>query len=123
MIKSLLFCAALLVAGTSSAIASDYPSRPVRLIVNFPPAGPLDLEARAIAQHAGKLLGQTVVDVNIVVAAAAIGLATTLMVTIGVMLGRALGSVAGKRAEILGGMALMGIGAAILYEHLNAAAA
>ncbi|MEB3095944.1 tripartite tricarboxylate transporter substrate binding protein [Achromobacter sp. D10] len=64
MIKSLLFCAALLVAGTSSAIASDYPSRPVRLIVNFPPAGPLDLEARALAQHAGKLLGQTVVVEN-----------------------------------------------------------
>ncbi|CAB3951300.1 putative manganese efflux pump MntP [Achromobacter insolitus] len=68
-------------------------------------------------------VGLAFVDVNIVVAAAAIGLATTLMVTIGVMLGRVLGSVAGKRAEILGGMALMSIGAAILYEHLNAAAA
>ncbi|KAG1242568.1 hypothetical protein G6F68_016130 [Rhizopus microsporus] len=45
------------------------------------------------------------------------------MVTIGVMLGRALGSVAGKRAEVLGGIALIGIGSLILYEHLTAAAA
>lgn len=64
MIKSLLLCTALLVAATSVAVASDYPSRPVRLIVNFPPAGPLDLEARAIAQHAGKILGQTIVVEN-----------------------------------------------------------
>jgi len=39
------------------------------------------------------------------------------------MLGRALGSVAGKRAEVLGGIALIGIGSVILYEHLTAAAA
>ena len=68
-------------------------------------------------------VGLAFVDVNIVVAAIAIGLATTLMVTIGVMLGRALGSVAGKRAEVLGGIALIGIGSVILYEHLTAAAA
>ncbi|WP_343230574.1 manganese efflux pump MntP family protein [Salinicola acroporae] len=42
-------------------------------------------------------------DVNIVVAAAAIGLATMLMVTVGIMLGRAIGSLIGKRAEIVGG--------------------
>ncbi|MGE8638137.1 MAG: manganese efflux pump MntP [Achromobacter sp.] len=67
-------------------------------------------------------VGLAFVDVNIMVAAIAIGLATTLMVTIGVMLGRALGSVAGKRAEVLGGIALIGIGSLILYEHLTAAA-
>lgn len=61
------------------------------------------------------------IDNNIVVTAIAIGLATTLMVTIGVMVGRALGSIAGKRAEILGGIALIGIGSTILYEHLTAA--
>ena len=45
---------------------------------------------------------------------------TFLMVTAGVMLGRVLGAVAGKRAEIVGGLLLIGIGAAILYEHLSA---
>lgn len=66
-------------------------------------------------------VGLAFVDVNILVAAAAIGLATTVMVTIGVLLGRALGTVVGKRAEIVGGVVLMLVGATILYEHLSAA--
>jgi putative Mn2+ efflux pump MntP len=60
------------------------------------------------------------IDNNIVVTALAIGLATLLMVTLGVMIGRLVGNVAGKRAEVLGGLALIGIGATILYEHLKA---
>jgi putative Mn2+ efflux pump MntP len=36
------------------------------------------------------------------------------------MLGRVLGVVAGKRAEIAGGLLLIGIGTAILIEHLRA---
>ncbi len=65
MIKPmLLFCTAMLLGGAAAAAPSDYPTRPIRLVVNFPPAGPLDLEARAIAQHAGQLLGQTVVVEN-----------------------------------------------------------
>ncbi|KPY32266.1 hypothetical protein ALO52_200106 [Pseudomonas syringae pv. primulae] len=55
------------------------------------------------------------------VAALAIGLATTVMVTIGVMLGRVLGTMVGKRAEIIGGIVLIVVGATILYEHLSAA--
>lgn len=65
-------------------------------------------------------VGLAFVDVNIFVAAAAIGLATMTMVTIGVMLGRVLGNVVGKRAEIVGGVVLMLVGATILYEHLSA---
>ncbi|MGE8655887.1 MAG: manganese efflux pump MntP [Achromobacter sp.] len=61
------------------------------------------------------------IDTNIVVTALAIGLTTMLMVTLGVMVGRLIGNVAGKRAEVLGGLALIGIGATILYEHLKAA--
>jgi putative Mn2+ efflux pump MntP len=55
---------------------------------------------------------------NIWLAAALIGLATTTMVTIGVMLGRAMGSVLGKKAEIFGGVTLIGVGAWILAGHL-----
>ncbi|MCY1421302.1 putative manganese efflux pump MntP [compost metagenome] len=65
-------------------------------------------------------VGLAFVDVNIWVAAAAIGLATMTMVTIGTMLGRMLGAVVGKRAEIIGGVVLMLVGATILYEHLSA---
>jgi putative Mn2+ efflux pump MntP len=60
------------------------------------------------------------IDNNILVTASAIGFATLLMVTLGVMLGRVLGSVVGKRAEIFGGLVLIGIGSSILYEHLTA---
>lgn len=63
-------------------------------------------------------VGLAFVDVSILPIAAAIGLTTCLMVTAGVMLGRVLGAVAGKRAEIIGGLLLLGIGAAILHEHL-----
>jgi putative Mn2+ efflux pump MntP len=33
------------------------------------------------------------------------------------MLGRVLGAMAGKRAELFGGVVLIAIGARILYEH------
>jgi len=65
-------------------------------------------------------VGLAFVNVNILVAAAAIGLATMTMVTLGVMLGRVLGHLVGKRAEIVGGVVLMLVGATILYEHLSA---
>lgn len=65
-------------------------------------------------------VGLAFVNVNILVAALAIGLATTVMVTLGVMLGRVLGTMVGKRAEIVGGIVLMLVGATILYDHLSA---
>ena len=58
-------------------------------------------------------------DVNIAATAAAIGFTTLVMVTVGVMLGRVLGAVVGRRAEIVGGLLLIGIGCAILFEHLS----
>ncbi|WP_110685206.1 manganese efflux pump MntP [Salinicola aestuarinus] len=57
-------------------------------------------------------------DVNIIAAATAIGIATTLMVTLGILLGRVIGNVIGKRAEIAGGVVLIAIGCAVLYDHL-----
>lgn len=65
--------------------------------------------------------GLAFVGADILVTAAAIGLTTFAMVTLGVMLGRVLGGVAGKRAELLGGVVLVGIGIMILYDHLSGA--
>lgn len=64
-------------------------------------------------------VGLAFIDVNIMQAALLIGMATTLMVTIGIMVGRMLGGIVGKRAEIIGGVVLIGVGAVILYEHLG----
>ena len=61
-------------------------------------------------------------DVPILLVATVIGLCTLVMVTAGIMLGRVLGTLAGKRAEIVGGAIMILVGAAILYEHLNGAA-
>jgi len=63
-------------------------------------------------------VGLAFIDVDIVFTAAAIGVTTMLMVIMGVMLGRVLGAVVGRSAEILGGVLLVGIGSFILYEHL-----
>lgn len=61
-------------------------------------------------------------DAPIGLVAAVIGLCTLVMVTTGIMLGRVLGAMAGKRAEIIGGVILIVIGSVILYEHLSGAA-
>ena len=51
--RILIFCAALLSsAGFACAQeVSGYPSRPVKIIVPFEPAGPTDVMARLIAQN------------------------------------------------------------------------
>jgi putative Mn2+ efflux pump MntP len=56
-------------------------------------------------------------DVNIVAVALAIGFTTFVMATLGMLLGSRLGTHFGALFERLGGLALIGIGAAILAEH------
>lgn len=60
-------------------------------------------------------------DGNITIVAAAIGLATFAMVTVGMLLGRLLGARLGRWAEGLGGVTLMAIGTDILMTHMMAA--
>ncbi len=50
-----------LLAISFSAFADRYPSRPVTMIVGFPPGGPSDALARILADGMGRALGQTVV--------------------------------------------------------------
>jgi len=64
-------------------------------------------------------VGMAFLDVHIAVVALAIGFTTFVMVTLGIMLGRVLGKLAGKRAEIFGGVMLIAVGGVILYEHLS----
>lgn len=59
----LLFAAALPLAAGPLA-AQDYPNRPVRLIVGFPPGGAADILGRTAAQHLSEALGQQVVVDN-----------------------------------------------------------
>lgn len=63
-------------------------------------------------------VGMAFIDVNIGLVACVIGSCTLVMVTIGIMLGRVLGAVAGRRAEVVGGAILIVVGSSILYGHL-----
>lgn len=53
---------ALLLA--APALAQDWPSRPIRLIVPFTPGGPVDVVARLLAERLRDLLGQPVLIEN-----------------------------------------------------------
>src|ERR671939_114338 len=56
---------ALLIAMTSMAIAQEkFPSRPIRIIVAYTPAGTTDILARLVAQKMTESWGQTVIVEN-----------------------------------------------------------
>ncbi|HEY2527424.1 MAG TPA: tripartite tricarboxylate transporter substrate binding protein [Xanthobacteraceae bacterium] len=55
--------AAILFAAIATADAEQkYPERPIRMIVPFPPGGPIDTMARVVAEELSTRLGQVVVE-------------------------------------------------------------
>ncbi|MEW6451429.1 MAG: tripartite tricarboxylate transporter substrate binding protein [Pseudomonadota bacterium] len=64
--KRLALCAltAFALAFTSPALAQNYPTRPITMIVPFAPGGPADVLGRLIGQEMSKDLGQQVVVDN-----------------------------------------------------------
>ena len=66
-----LACAVVMAA--ANAHAQTYPSKPVRMIVPFPPGGPIDVMGRLVGDRLSQGLGQTVVIENRPGAGAVIG--------------------------------------------------
>ena len=62
--RHLLAGLAALPLAPARAQAPDFPDRPLRFIVGFPPGGPNDLLTRVIAPGIGERLGRTVVVEN-----------------------------------------------------------
>lgn len=76
--KSLKLLAGLLAAVAAfPAFSQDYPSRPITMIVPFPPGGVADITGRPLATAMSKVLGQTVVVENKAGAGGAVGHAHT----------------------------------------------
>ena len=75
LIACLVACLAIVAgaAGTRDANAADYPTRPIKLVVPYPPGGPTDILARVIADFLGKDLKQATVIENKPGAQGAIG--------------------------------------------------
>jgi tripartite-type tricarboxylate transporter receptor subunit TctC len=71
---SALLAMAAVTALASSALAQTYPSRPVTMVVPFPPGGNTDLMARALQTEMTKALGQSVIISNKGGAAGTIGI-------------------------------------------------
>ena len=65
-------CAALL---QGRAIAQTYPTKPIRLVLPFPPGAPSDLVGRTIGQKMGEQMGQSLVPENRAGAGGTLGLA------------------------------------------------
>src|SRR5678815_4112648 len=59
--RQIVLLMALLVTG---ARAQDFPAKPVRIVVPWPPAGNVDITARTLAPALGEALGQQVIIEN-----------------------------------------------------------
>jgi tripartite-type tricarboxylate transporter receptor subunit TctC len=74
MIAPVLALAALLLSAVGGS-AETYPSRPITMIVGFPPGGPTDALARIVAEGMRQSLGQPIVIQNVGGAGGTIGTA------------------------------------------------
>jgi tripartite-type tricarboxylate transporter receptor subunit TctC len=68
-----LLCALAMMAAATAALGQSYPSRPVRMIVAYPPGASTDVVARLVAHYLGERLGTAVVVENRPGAAGLIG--------------------------------------------------
>jgi len=92
----------------------DQPARPHGLLSLAATAIATSIDATAVG------VSLALLDINIVTACLVIGGVTTIVATAGVLIGKHVGSLLGRYAEVVGGLTLIAIGSMILYTHLTA---
>ena len=73
MRRTLILAAIAMLGIAAPALAQTYPDRLIRMIVPFPPGGPVDTIARIVTQGLPQILGQTVIIENRAGASGTIG--------------------------------------------------
>lgn len=71
--RALLSVATVFIGCAGTAVAADYPTRSIRMIVPFATGGSTDLVGRLIAEYVGRELGQSIVVENKAGAGGAVG--------------------------------------------------
>ena len=56
---------ALLLLAAGTAVGQPFPSKPIRMVVAFPPGGPVDVVARLLSPKMSETLGQSIVIENV----------------------------------------------------------
>lgn len=64
LVRAIVALAALFSAAPQAAAQQDYPNRPIRMLVGFPPGGAADIVARVVANALSQRLGQPIVIEN-----------------------------------------------------------
>ena len=60
ILPRLLFALAAVLLPAAAAVAQNFPVKPIKLVVPFPPGGPNDIIARAVGQRMSEIIGQPV---------------------------------------------------------------
>jgi tripartite-type tricarboxylate transporter receptor subunit TctC len=71
--RQMIGCALGAAAGAALPFAAMAQVKSTRIVISFPPGGPVDFVARALAEHLGRELGHTVIIDNRAGANGAIG--------------------------------------------------
>src|SRR5882672_7788454 len=64
ILPRLLFALAAVLLPAAAAVAQNFPVKPIKLVVPFPPGGPNDIIARTVGQRMSELLNQPVLIDN-----------------------------------------------------------
>ena len=63
--RIMMFCGLIMILLPNLSLAQPYPTKPVNLIVTFPPGGTLDTSTRILASKAEKFVGQPIIVSNV----------------------------------------------------------